>query len=55
MYPTLKHYWSNVLPAVMVTERFLESVVLLKHALNWDYVDLAHLKLNSRNEATKTK
>ena len=32
---------------VMMTERFDESIVLLKRLLCWDYQDLSSLKLNS--------
>ncbi len=39
---------------VMLTERFNESIVLLKKLLCWDYDDLASLKLNAHEESSKS-
>ncbi len=40
---------------VMITERFPESIVLLKNLLCWDYVDVSSLKLNAHEESTKSQ
>ena len=39
---------------VMVMEHFDESMVLLKHLLCWEYSNLTSLKLNVRDEKTKS-
>ena len=39
---------------VLLTERFSESMVLLKELLCWDYADMTSLKLNSQKSSTKS-
>ena len=39
---------------IMLSERFDESLVLLKHLLCWDYSDLTSLKLNHRKQESKS-
>ena len=40
---------------VLITEKFGESMVLLKDLLCWDYADVTNLKLNAHDDATKSK
>ena len=40
---------------VLMTEKFGESMVLLKDLLCWDYADVTNLKLNAHDDATKSK
>ena len=39
---------------VLISDRFEESVVLLKNALCWTYKDVSYLKLNARKEGKKS-
>lgn len=39
---------------VLITEKFQESMVLLKNLLCWDYGDLTSLKLNAHDASTKS-
>ena len=39
---------------VLITERFPESIVLLKDLLCWNYTDLGSLKLNVHEKSTKS-
>ena len=46
---------SETFDLVMVMEQFDESMVLLKHLLCWEYSNLTSLKLNSRDESSKSQ
>ncbi|XP_058481365.1 galactose-3-O-sulfotransferase 3 isoform X1 [Solea solea] len=43
----------RVFPLVMITEYFDESLVLLRHLLNWDLDDIIYVKLNMRTLSSK--
>ena len=40
---------------VLLTERFDESMILLKDSLCWDYKDITSIKLNAHDTSTKSK
>ena len=40
---------------VLLTEKYSESMILLKDLLCWDYGDLTSLTLNAHDEKTKSK
>ena len=40
---------------VLLTEKFEESIILLKDLLCWDYSDMTSLLLNAHNPRTKSK
>ena len=40
---------------VLITEKFSESIVLLKELLCWDFHDMTSLKLNAQKSSTKSK
>jgi len=40
---------------VLISERFQESMILMKHELCWDYRDVVNLKLNAREKENKSR
>lgn len=45
----------NTFNLVLLIEYFDESLVLMKHILNWDYDDLVYVSLNSRSSKSEIK
>ena len=40
---------------VLITEKFSESIILLKELLCWDFYDMTSLKLNAQKSSSKSK